>query len=235
MVILHWSAHLVPESGSPVLIPIAFALLAAASPLPDCDSGAETGLTPTVRTDSTLGALYASGQDYRTFLAEAKARRELWVRHTEAAVIAPDVLATARALMGRWRILVVAVDGCSDSANTLPYIARLVEQVPSLELRVVLPGPGQAVMEAHRTPDGRPATPTFVVLDPSGNDVGCLVERPAALQQLAMQARTAGTLETFARDKQKWYDADAGASVVRELVAVLQAAAAGAPRCDAPR
>ena len=34
-----------------------------------------------------------------------------------------------------------------------------------------------------------------------------------------MQARTAGTLETFARDKQKWYDADAGASVVRELVA----------------
>lgn len=235
MGILHPSAPLVPETGSSVLVPLAFTLLAAAAPLPACDPGDPAAPVPAARTDSTLAALYASGQDYRTFLAEAKARRELWVRHTEAAAIAPDVLATARGIMGRWRILVVAVDSCSDSANTLPYIARLVEQVPGLELRVVQPGPGKAVMESHRTPDGRAATPTFVVLDAQGNDVGCLVERPAALQRLAIEARAAGTLDAYARDKQGWYDADAGASVVRELVAVLQAAAAGSPRCDAPR
>lgn len=218
-----------------MILPLALALLGAIAPLPACDVDVAAAPPPAARADSSLAALYASGQDYRTFLAEAKARRELWVRHTEAAVIAPDVLATARGLMGRWRILVVAVDSCSDSANTLPYIARLVEQVPALELRVVQPGPGKAVMEAHRTPDGRAATPTFVVLDANGDDVGCLVERPAALQQLAIQARAAGTLEAYGRDKQQWYDADAGASVVRELVAVLQAAASGSPRCDAPR
>lgn len=225
-----------------MLVPLVLTLLAAATPLPACDlqAAAVTGrpasaVTSAAPRDSTLAALYASGQDYRTFLAEAKQRREMWVRHSEQAVVAPDVLATARGLMGKWRILVVAVDGCSDSANTIPYIAKLVELVPSLEMRIVAPGPGTAVMEAHRTPDGRAATPTLVVLDTDGNDIGCLVERPSALQQLAVNARAAGTIDAFARDKQKWYDADAGASVVREMVAVLQAAATGTPRCDAPR
>lgn len=222
-----------------MLVPIVIALLTAAAPVPACDiptdaagvSRSAGSITP--RHDSTLVALYASGQDYRTFLGAAKARREMWVRHSEQAVVAPDVLATARGLMGTWRILVVAVDGCSDSVNTIPYIAKLVELVPSLEMRVVLPGPGAPVMESHRTIDGRAATPTLVVLDAAGNDVGCLVERPFSLQKLIQTARAEGTLERF--EKQKWYDADAGASVVRDLVTVLQAAASGSPSCDAPR
>ena len=225
-----------------MLVPLVLTLLAAGTPLRGCELQAAavtarpaSTVTSIAPNDSTLVALYASGQDYSTFLAEAKQRRAMWVRHSEQATIAPDVLATARGLMGKWRILVVAVDGCSDSANTLPYIAKLVELVPSLEMRIIAPGPGTAVMEAHRTPDGRAATPTLVVLDADGNDIGCLVERPSALQQLAVNARAAGTLDAFARDKQKWYDGDAGASVVREMVAVLQAAATGTPRCDAPR
>lgn len=219
-----------------MLVPIVLALAAAAAPLPACAPLAATADPATLSAaDSTLAALYASGQDYRTFLAEAKARREAWVAHTEQAVVPADVLATTRTLMGSWRILVVAVDGCSDSVNTIPYLAKLVELVPSLEMRVVLPGPGKPVMEAHRTPDGRAATPTVIVLDPAGNEVGCWVERPAALQQLAVEARAAGTLEAFARDKQKWYDADAGLSTIREVAAVLQAAAGGSPRCDAVR
>jgi hypothetical protein len=212
------------------------ALVAAAAPLPACaspDGAAVAGAVPAV--DSTLAALYASGQDYGTFLAEAKARRELWVTHTERAVVPADVLETTRALMGKWRILVVAVDSCSDSANTIPYLAKLVALVPSLEMRIVQPGPGKPVMEAHRTPDGRAATPTVVILDPAGKEVGCWVERPSSLQRLAVEARAAGTLDAFARDKQKWYDADAGLSTIREVAAVLAAAAAGSPRCDAPR
>lgn len=222
-----------------MLVPIVIALLTAAAPRPVCDLSADAGFASpsavsiAARADSTLAALYASGQDYRTFLAEAKARREMWVRNSEQAVVAPDVLATARGLMGKWRILVVAVDGCSDSVNTIPYIAKLVELVPSLEMRVVLPGPGAPVMESHRTIDGRAATPTLVVLDAAGNDVGCLVERPFSLQKLIQAARAEGTLESF--QKQKWYDADAGASVVRDMVAVLQAAASGSPSCDTPR
>lgn len=205
----------------------------AAAPL-HCDVASD-GVVPVAVpvADSTLAALYASGVDYRTFLADAKSRRAQWESHTANAVVPADALAAARAVPGRYRLLVAMVDSCSDSVNTIPYLARLVEQVPSLEMRVVLPGPGKPIMEAHRTPDGRPATPTVVVLDEAGDEVGCWVERPSVLQTNAVRARGEGTLEIFQRDKQAWYDADAGASTIREVVAVLQAAGTGTPRCDA--
>jgi hypothetical protein len=219
-----------------MLMHVVVATLAATAPLPPCELGDPSVGAPRLAssvTDSTLNALYASGVDYRKFLADAVSRRAQWVKNTEASVVPADMLAVAQALPGRWRILVSAIDGCSDSVNTIPYIARLVELVPSLEMRIVLPDAGKPIMESHRTPDGRAATPTVVILDEAGNDVGCWVERPAFLQTRAIAARAARLIEQFAREKQSMYDGDAGESTVREVVAVLQAAAAGKPRCDA--
>jgi hypothetical protein len=82
-------------------------------------------------TDSTLVALYERGQDFATFYAAARARRELWVRNWEQGRVPADALARARALPGRWRILAVALDACSDSVNTIPFLARLAPSVAS--------------------------------------------------------------------------------------------------------
>jgi len=226
-----------------VIVPLLVAALALpAGPVapPACDldvaeaSGAHlarAAARATPSADSSLTALYESGDDFTTFLAKAVARRAMWVKHWEESQVPADALAAAQAIPGRWRILISAVDGCSDSVNTIPYLARLVTLVPSLEMRIVLPGPGRVIMEAHRTPDGRPATPTVVILDADGNDVGCWVERPFELQEAALKARAAGTIDDFQRNKQQWYDTDAGASTIREVVAVIAAAAAGTPRC----
>jgi len=232
-----------------VLLPLVFSsLLAVPAPLRCTDEvGAARALTspaaapafaPGARgatNDSLLTSLYASGVDFATFLAAAEARKEAWQKYWTEGQVPADALALAQGLGGRWRLLVVAIDGCSDSVNTIPYLARLVALVPSLEMRVVTPTAGRAVQEAHRTPDGRAATPTVIVLNEAGEEMGCWVERPAELQRQAVAARAAGTLDAFQRGKQAWYDADAGASTIREVVEVLRSAAAGSPRCDATR
>jgi len=187
-----------------------------------------------VRADSMLVALYESGETFESFLGDARARRDAWVKHWEQGRVPTDALAAARAIPGRWRLLVIAVDGCSDSVNTIPYLARLSEQVPSIELRVITPARGQSLQEAHRTPDGRAATPTVVLLDAAGDIAGCWIERPAELQEMAMRARAARKLEEFVNGKQAWYDADAGASTVREVVSMISAAASGGRQCGAP-
>ncbi len=184
--------------------------------------------------DSALVALYEHGERWEGFLANATARRALWVRNWETGTVPADALAQAAALPGTWRLLVTAVDGCSDSVNTIPFLARLVEAVPQLEMRIITPDAGRPLMHARRTPDGRAATPTVVLLDAEGNDAGCWIERPAELQALAQAARAEGRMERFASGKQAWYDADAGASTIREVVALLAAAASGAPRCGTP-
>lgn len=185
--------------------------------------------------DSALVALYEDGETWQQFLGRARARRAVWLRNAELGGLPADALATARALPGRWRLLVIAVDACSDSVNTIPFIAQLVAAAPQLEMRIISPDAGRDVMATRRTPDGRAATPTVVLLDDSGTEAGCWIERPAALQALAIEARAGGGTSAFVSTKQGWYDADAGASTVKEIVTLLERAAAGARGCDAPR
>jgi hypothetical protein len=183
-------------------------------------------------TDS-LASLYAGGQTWGDFLAAAKARRSLWVGNYERGIPSEDLVARARAVGGTWRWLVVAVDSCSDSANTIPYLARLVEMVPGLDLRIVTPSAGKGVMEAHRTEDARAATPTVLLLDEAFQERGCFVERPAALRKMLAQAGS-NDRDGYQR-KMDWYQEDRGAATVGDLVAMLEGAAAGAPVCEAKR
>jgi hypothetical protein len=182
--------------------------------------------------DSMLVRLYESGTTWDGFLGAARARREMWMRHATQGVLPADAVARAQALPGRWRLLVIAVDSCSDSVNTIPFLARLVAAVPQLEMRVISPSAGRALMEARPTPDGRAATPTVIVLNEAGEEAGCWIERPAALQAIAIEARAGGGTADFASRKAAWYESDAGASTVNEVVAVLERAAAGARGCE---
>lgn len=225
---------LVPLLVAALTVPVGAPVGACSDPrVAPAEVGAAASRVPAA--DSTLEALYASGQSFERFLAAAEARRRQWERNWNGATVPADVLAQARALKRSWRLLVIAVDGCSDSVNTVPYLARLEALAPSISMRIVHSSVAQGLMESHRTPDGRPATPTVLVLDGAGDEAGCWIERPALLQQLAMDLRAAGRIEEFQRDKQQWYDRDAGASTVREVVEALVAAESGRIRCDAKR
>lgn len=198
-----------------------------------CDVPVASAPSVQATADSTLAQAYAAGVTWDAFLSSARARRDAWLRHWTEAQVPADVLAEARRVSGRWRLLVIAVDSCSDSVNTIPYLARLVADVPELEMRIVSPRAGRALMAARPTPDGRPATPTVILLDEAGAEAGCWIERPRALQDIALAAKAGGGTPEFAAAKQRWYDEDAGESTLREVVALLRAAEAGARGCDA--
>lgn len=177
----------------------------------------------------TLQALYEAGQPFDAFLAGATRRREHWLRNAELAA-APDsaLVERVRALGGSWRLLAVAPDGCSDSVNTIPWMAGLAAQLDNVELRVVTVDAGRGVMEAHRTPDGRAATPTVLLLDAAWQERGCFIERPRALRLLLEELPSD---QRFSR-KMAWYEEDAGRETIGDLVAMLEAAARGEVRCE---
>lgn len=174
--------------------------------------------------DSTYQSLYQAGQAFADFVAGATARKAQWEANY-ALKVAPDALvARARATGTGWKLLVVTVPGCSDSVNSVPYIASFLDSLPGIEMRLVNSTQGRAVMEAHRTPDGRAATPTVILLDDQFNERGCWIERPAPL--IAFM-REGGSFD----GKMAWYDRDRGASTLEEIVAMMEAAAAGGRRC----
>ena len=184
-----------------------------------------------VAQDSTLLALFNTGQSFPDFLAAAKARREGWLRIADSARVSDALVARAKAVGGTWQLLVVAIDACGDSMNSVPYLAKLSEMVPGLDLRIVLPVNGRPVQDSHRSLDGRTATPTFVLLDSQGNDVGCIVELPREIRDWAHGVRGAVSSDSLHAGIRTFYAANRGVAITTEAVEMLEAAKAGAPRC----
>ena len=224
-----------------LLVPV---LIAVACSSPRADEGESAGATTDVATsapspaaetapspDAVLVSLYEEGLPFARFLEQAESRRRTWRENYEQGAPSADAIARARALPGGLRLLVVAEDWCGDSANTIPYLARLAEEAPGLDLRVIDSSVGRSMMEARPTPDGRAATPTVVVLDESGREVGCWVERPAVLQEWFLENEDVLAEDDLYDQKYAWYAEDGGAHTVGDVLTVLEAAAAGRVVC----
>lgn len=175
--------------------------------------------------------LFEGGATMAQFLAAAKARREQWERNYRDAVVPDAVRAQAAGAGSGWKLLVVAVDGCSDSVNTIPFVARLVEALTGVELRIVNSDAGRPVMDAHRTPDGRGATPTIILLDDDYDERGCWIERPRELRDWILDQKGKMKDSDLFERKMAWYDRDRGQSTIREVAAMLEEAAKGKRSC----
>ena len=165
--------------------------------------------------------LFDRGESWESFMSDVEARRELWRTNAERAAPAPAMVERLRAAGDGLRILAIAIDACSDSVSTLPYIAKAAAQA-GVPLRIVDPTAGRHLMEAHPTPDGRAATPTILLL--RGRDAaGVFVERPKILQDwMLSDAATALSQADRVSRKMSWYDWDRGDSTVAEIVALAE-------------
>ena len=179
----------------------------------------------------SVARLYQGGRTWGEFFEAAKARKPMWTDNYQAGGPDSAIVDRAKAVGGQWRILAVAEDWCGDSANTVPYLVRLAEQVPGLEIRIANSKDGRWLMERHRTPDGRPATPTIVLLDPEGAERGCFVERPAKLRDWVSGNKPKLSDEDFQKAKMTWYREDRGRETVKEMVELLEAAGKGPTTC----
>ena len=166
------------------------------------------------------------------FLGSATRRAGLWHGNTEkAAGIDMALVRRARAVGGSWSFLAVAVDSCSDSVSTIPYLAQLVALVDGLDMRIVNPTDGRAIMEAHPTPDGRPSTPTVLLLDDDYEEVGCFIERPPTLQTWILENNETISSDDIYEQKMEWYAQDSGQETLATFVSILEAAATGNTIC----
>ena len=102
----------------------------------------------------------------------------------------------------------------ADQAKTR---ARLL----TVNWRIVNSTVGRPIMEAHRTPDDRAATPTVVALDDHNQFLGAWVERPAELQALVLEQQKIRMRREVTEIKTKWYEKDAGRSTVSEVMALF--------------
>jgi hypothetical protein len=179
-------------------------------------AAAETAASPATGAER----LFNRGVTWQGFLAAATAQRDAWLKTTASAGAPSTMIERLKRVSGGLRLLIVAEDRCPDSVNAVPYIAALASSA-SVPLRILNRTLGEPLMNRYRTPDGRTATPTIVLLR-NGHDVGAWVERPAVVQQWFLSMATNPESARRFGDRESWYASDRGHSVLAEVVALAE-------------
>ena len=168
--------------------------------------------------------LWDQALPYPEFLAASTKHKGLW--EGIYAIARLPVWATGALAPGaRRRLLVLAEDWCGDASSTIPLVAKLVDQLPGFELRVLRRDENPAVMDQYLT-NGSRSIPIVIALDQDYRELGHWGPRPRVLQAWVMANRgTVPKAELYPKIRQ-WYARDHGESTVRE---VLEAAGVEVP------
>ncbi len=164
-------------------------------------------------------AVFEQGMPWSDYVASTKQQHDIWVRNAGRDVPAALVERLRKASSGL-RLLAVAEDWCTDSVNSVPYLGSLATKA-GVDLRIVNSEVGKSFMEAHRTPDGRAATPTIILIR-DGKEVAAWSERPVSLQTWFLEM--ANKIDSSERQQRKlnWYDWNRGEDALKELVALAE-------------
>jgi hypothetical protein len=163
-----------------------------------------------------FAALWNNAYTFDAFVAVSDKHKGLWEGIYRLARI-PDWAAAAIPAGARRRLLVIAEDWCGDASNTVPIISRLVDQVPELELRIVLRDQNPELMDQFLT-NGSRSIPIVIVLDDDFHEVGHWGPRPAVLQSWVMANRLTTPKAELYPQVRKWYARDHGETTLREVL-----------------
>jgi hypothetical protein len=154
---------------------------------------------------------------FQEFLASIQDHTHPWREFYHRARVPNDLLERARELQGRWYFLVLSEDWCGDGANSLPYLARLVEATPNLDLRILSRDDNPDLMDTHLTGEAR-AIPVVMVLDEEFQEVGWWGPRPAPLHEIFLrEIRPLPKADRYPLLR-AWYAKDRGRTVLEEIL-----------------
>jgi hypothetical protein len=154
---------------------------------------------------------------FHQFLESSQDGTHPWETFYARARVPEDLLERARNLEERWHLLALCEEWCGDGANSLPYLARLAEDVPNLELRLLSRDENPDLMDRHLT-DGARAIPVVMVLDEDFREVAWWGARPAPLQEMFLrEIKRLPQPERYPRLR-AWYARDGGRSVLEEIL-----------------
>jgi hypothetical protein len=120
--------------------------------------------------------------------------------------------------------LVLAETWCGDAAQVLPVINKMAQASDKIELRILLRDDNEAVMNLFLT-NGTKSIPKLIILDKeSGEVIADFGPRPVEAKQLIIDYKvTHGVVDETAKiELQKWYLADKGVAIQKEILALIK-------------
>ena len=164
---------------------------------------------------------FASGSTFEDLLARAKQNGELWSAVYKRAQIDDAAKERAQALEHPHHLLVLNEDWCGDAVNIVPYVARLAESTPMIDLRILGRDANPDLMNAHLTGTSR-SIPIVIVYDSLFRECGSWGPRPGPLQQWFITEGLALPKPERYPLIRAWYARDKGRTIVSEILSIIE-------------
>ncbi len=119
--------------------------------------------------------------------------------------------------------MIISETWCGDSAQNIPYISKIAELNPKIELRIILRDKNPDIMDLYLT-NGTRSIPILVGFDETGNELFRWGPRPKEAQKLFADLKAQGFEKSYILEKlHLWYGRNRGKNLELELMEMLSA------------
>ena len=167
------------------------------------------------------------GLSYDEFVFVAKENVDLLAAMRSRATAPPEYAARVAATGRRWHLLVMTEDWCGDGVNIVPWVDALAESSPDIDIRIIRRDEHLELMDAHLTNGRSRSIPIVLLLDDSYVERAWWGPRPLDLQRWFMtdEAQSMDKPTRF-KELRRFYARDRGRSILEEITAMIERAAA---------
>ncbi|HEX3072587.1 MAG TPA: thioredoxin family protein [Ignavibacteriales bacterium] len=118
--------------------------------------------------------------------------------------------------------MAISEDWCGDSAQNLPYIAKMAELNSNIDMRIISRDANPEIIDQYLT-NGTRSIPIVVAFDEQGNELFKWGPRPAEGQALVNKAKSEGVpKDKFLEALHVWYAKNKGVALEEEFKVLLQ-------------
>ena len=123
---------------------------------------------------------FGQGMTARTYIDQMSMNKERFLAALDSTAVAPTDAQVLERFAATRKILVITEDWCGAAIASLPFVVKLVEGAPGIEMRIFLRDENADLMDQYLK-DGRyRSIPVFAFFDEEMNELARFIERRPA-------------------------------------------------------
>jgi hypothetical protein len=147
---------------------------------------------------------FAQGMTFPQYLDQMTTNKEKFLESLGAVRLPPPARAALANRPGKLNVLVLTEDWCGDALTNFPVLAKMVEGLPNVELRVFLRDRNPDLMDQYLNRGIFKSIPVFVFFDGEMQEVARFIERPPKITEYIEQKQLELRRQLRAEHGEEW-------------------------------
>lgn len=157
-------------------------------------------------------------EEYLSYTKLNWSRTSRWLKRFEPSA---EMKAYINSITEHQHWILITEPWCGDAAHIVPQIYQILKDNENIDLEIQLRDAAPNLIEDYLT-NGSKSIPKLIIRNDVGHDRVIWGPRPQELQDIFEQMKADDcTFEDIKEDMQKWYNADAGVQLQKELLSAL--------------